>query len=489
MASRRRRPGKAALFDHQQRRKAIPLRIEHDLLGAIPLPDDALYGIETERARGNFPVSGRPVAAPIIRALAQVKLACALANREAGGLDAERTAAIAAAAAEIVAGQHLEHFPVDALQGGAGTSTNMNCNEVIARRASAIGGLQVDSHDHVNLHQSTNDTFATAVKIAAITALGSLEDAIVALLESCQEQERAFAGVAKLGRTQLRDAVPITLGREFGAWSTAIGRDRWRVSKCVERLRVVNLGGTAVGTGIAAPRQYIFCAVEKLREVTGLGLARAENLVDATQNCDVFVEVSGILRAHAVTLAKLARDLRLLSSGPLGGIGEIALPAVQPGSSLMPGKVNPVIPEMVMQCAFRVMAHDQEITMAAASGELELNPFVPLIGDALLSAIELLSRCDRIFAERCIRGITADSERCRKLLEQSREIVTALVPEIGHDQAVRLSRQMADNRQDVREANRALDLLSPARLDQLLTPEALCALGHRGVAATRDNRS
>ncbi len=457
-------------------------RKQKDLLGELELPDDVLYGIQTERARRNFPVSCRTVNAALIRAGAQVKMACAQANVTCGALDLPIADAIVRACDEISRGDHLQDFVIDALQGGAGTSTNMNWNEVIAARASEILGKPVSPHEHVNLHQSTNDVFPTAVKVAAIQAFAELEEAVVALLESLQAKEREFSDVAKLGRTQLQDAVPVTLGREFGAWATAVGRDRWRVSKCVERLRVVNLGGTAVGTGITAPRKYIFAVVEKLREVTGLNLSRAENLVDATMNNDPFVEVSGILRCHAANLCKIARDLRLLSSGPQGGLAEIELPALQPGSSIMPGKVNPVLPEMVMQVAFRVMAHDQEINTAVMSGELELNPFVPLIADALLDSLQLLARTDQLFAERCINGIKANAVHCRELMERSAEIVTALIPVIGHDNAVDLAKYMREHGKTVREAVADLELISAEELETQLTPEALCALGWRNRA-------
>jgi len=368
---------------------------------------------------------------------------------------------------------------VDALQGGAGTSTHMNWNEVIASRASQLRGRKVRPHDHVNRHQSTNDVFPTAVKVAGLYGLRELEPAVISLLEACQEKERAFADVAKLGRTQLRDAVPTTLGRSFGTYATALGRDRWRLQKCAERLRVVNLGGTAIGTGIAAPRDYIFAATDHLRALTGLNLARAENLQDATANHDAFVEVSGILRAHAVNLAKFARDLRLLFSGPAGGLGELELPAVQPGSSLMPGKVNPVVPEMVQQVAWRVMAHDFEINQVAMGGELELNAFLPLLADALLNALDLLRHADELFAERCVAGITANAARCREQMERSREVVTALVPLIGHEAAVRLAQYMDRQACTVREANAALQLLPPEDLDQLLQADRLTALGWR----------
>ena len=452
-------------------------RRETDLLGEMELPEDVLYGIQTERARLNFAVSGRTTRPALIRALAQVKRACALANMECGYLAKPVGEAIAAACREIADGRHAAAFVVDALQGGAGTSTNMNVNEVVARRASQLAGAAVQALDHVNLHQSTNDVYPTAVRIASIRAFRELEAEVALLMQAFQEKEREFAGVVKLGRTELRDAVPVTLGREFGAYATAMARDRWRISKCVERLRVVNLGGTAVVTGLAAPRDYIFCAIEKLREVAGPGLARAENLIDATQNQDAFVEVSGIVRAHAANLVKIARDLRLMSSGPVGGLGEIELPAVQPGSTLMPGKVNPVIPEMITQVGYRVMACDYEINLVVMSGELELNAFLPLLADAMLGALELLIPADRLFHERCIAGIQANVEHCRRLVESSHEIAAALIPRIGHKKAVELARLMRESRLDVRAAVREMKLMPDAELNELLSPERLCALG------------
>ncbi len=452
-------------------------RIENDLLGAMELPDNILYGIQTARARLNFDVSGRPAFPGLIVAMAQVKVACARANAACGFLPGDVLAAIESTCDEVIRGEHRDQFVVDALQGGAGTSTHMNVNEVVARRASQIRGQPVDPFDHVNLHQSTNDVYPTALRVAAIMALRCLESAIIALQEAFQAKEREFASVVKLGRTELRDAVPVTLGREFGAYANVLARDRWRVFKCIERLRTVNLGGTMVGTGLTAPRTYIFCVVEKLREVTGLNLARAENLVEATQNQDALVEVSGILRAHATSLVKMARDLRLMSSGPEGGFGEIELPAVQPGSSIMPGKVNPVIPEMVTQVAYRVMAHDQEINLVVMSGELELNAFLPLAADALLSSLALLERADALFAERCVKGVTANAAHCRAVLERSRETVTALIPRIGHERAVELARLMRDRSLSIREAVKEMDLIPQAELEELLTAERLCAMG------------
>ena len=335
-------------------------RLETDLLGSRDVPAHALWGIHTLRATENFPLAHRPVHRRLVHAYGAVKLAAARTNHELGRWDEAKMSAIEAACQEMIAGRLDEHVIVDALQGGAGTSTNMNVNEVLANRTlqllgRPLGDYQtVNPHDDLNLHQSTNDTYPTALKVAAIFALHDLERNVVALCEAFQVKEQQLADVVKIGRTELQDAVLVTLGREMGAYAEAIARDRWRIYKCEERLRVVNLGGTAVGTGLGAPRQYIFRAVEHLRQITGLGLARAENLFEATQNADAFVEVSGILRTLAVNLLKIANDLRLLSSGPHGGLGEIHLPPRQAGSSIMPGKVNPVIAEAVAQAAIAV---------------------------------------------------------------------------------------------------------------------------------------
>jgi aspartate ammonia-lyase len=452
-------------------------RIEHDLLGELAIPDGVLYGIQTERARLNFKAAGRPVHPALIAALAQVKMACARTNAECGFLPQDTADAIISACEAILRGGHQDQFVTDALQGGAGTSTNMNVNEVVARLASQQLGRPVDPFDHVNLHQSTNDTYPTALRVAAITLLRQLEPVVVRLQEAFQAKEREFSDVVKLGRTQLRDALPVTLGREFGAYATALARDRWRIFQCIERLRVVNLGGTAVGTGMNAPRKYIFGVVEKLRDVTGLNLARAENLMDATQNQDALVEVSGILRAHAVNLVKIARDLRLMSSGPEGGLGEIELPAIQPGSTLMPGKVNPVIPEMVIQAAYRVMAHDHEVSLVVMSGELELNAFLPLAADALLDSLDLLRRADAAFAELCVMGIVARVDNCRRTMEKSHEILAALIPRIGHEKVVEVARLMREGNLTIREAVREIGGLSDAELDEWLSTERLCELG------------
>lgn len=460
------------------------MRTETDSLGAFPVPEEALYGIHTARALANFPLSGMHCAAGLVRGIALVKFACARTNADLGYLDAEVAAAIADASLEMAEGGLREAVVVDALQGGAGTSLNMNVNEVLANRAEEILGgrrgeyRRVHPLHHVNLHQSTNDVFPTALRIAAIEALRRLEKAIAALQSAFQVKEQAFAKIVKVGRTQLQDACPMTLGSEVSAWSEAMGRDRWRVFKCEERLRVINLGGTAIGTGLTAPRDYIFRVTEKFREVTKLGLARAENLVDATQNADVFVEVSGILKAHAVNLFKISSDLRLLASGPHAGLAEVVLPSMQVGSSVMPGKVNPVICEAVGQSALQVMSQDLAVTLAAQSGQLELNAFLPLIAHALLGNLELLTRTDTVFRERCIEGLSANEARCADLLEHSHAQVTALVPVLGYELAADVAGEAQRSGSTVRAVVIARGLLAPAVLDRLLSADAMTALGY-----------
>jgi aspartate ammonia-lyase len=359
----------------------------------------------------------------------------------------------------------------------------MNVNEVLANRALQVLGRPlgdyqtVDPLDDINLHQSTNDTYPTALRVAAIGQLRELQRQVVALLEEFQLKEKAFADIVKIGRTQMQDAVLTTLGREMSAYAEAFARDRWRIYKCEERLRVVNLGGTAIGTGLGAPRQFIFRAVEHLRDITGMGLARAENLVEATQNADVFVEVSGITKALATNLLKVSSDLRLLSSGPRGGIGEIRLPARQAGSSIMPGKVNPVIPEAVSQAAIAVCANDVAITQACSMGSLELNPFLPLVADALLGSLELLTNACSIFRRLCVAGIEADAARCRANLDNSTAAVTALVERLGYEAATRIAAAAHQQNKPVRQVVIELELLNENQYDALVSPENVTRLG------------
>jgi aspartate ammonia-lyase len=458
-------------------------RTEKDLLGSGDVPAEALYGIHTVRALDNFKLSGRPVNRALIHAYGAVKLACAVTNGELDCWASEKGQAIERACTEMMEGLLDEHIVVDSLQGGAGTSTNMNVNEVLANRALQLLGKPLGDYqtisplEDVNRHQSTNDTYPTALKVAAIKLLRHLEREVVGLLEAFQAQEKATAHVVKIGRTQLQDAALITLGREMSAYADAFARDRWRIYKCEERLRVVNLGGTAIGTGLAAPRQYIFRVVDRLRAITGFGLARAENLVDATQNADVFVEVSGILKALATNLLKISGDLRFLSSGPDAGIGEIRLPARQAGSSIMPGKVNPVIPEAVSQAAMAVMANDQLIAQACAMGHLELNPFLPAVADALLGSLDLLSNACHTFRRNCVEHLSADEERCRRQVENSTASVTALVELLGYETATRLARAAAEEGKGLRELAVERGLVTPEKFDELTSPESVTRLG------------
>ena len=459
-------------------------RKEEDLLGARDLPIDDLHGIHTVRALENFPLAGRPVDPALVRAYGDVKLACAMANRGLGvWRDKEKASAIEQACREMAEGRLNEFVIVDSLQGGAGTSTNMNVNEVLANRALELMGQPKGRYDiispleDINLHQSTNDTYPTALKIAAIRLLRDLEERVVALQEAYQIKEKEFAHVVKVGRTQLQDAVLTTLGREMAAYAEALNRDRWRIYKCEERLRVVNLGGTAIGTGLAAPREFIFQVVDILRELTGMGLARAENLIEATQNADVFVEVSGNLKACATTLFKICTDLRLMASGPEAGFGEIHLPQRQAGSSIMPGKVNPVIPEAVSQVAMLVMGYDQTIALAAASGNLELNPFLPLIAHCLLDSCQLLARGCDIMRRYCVEGMVADEERCRKHVEGSTATVTALVPVIGYENAARLIKLAGERRKSLKETAITEGMLTAQQFEEWVSPEAVCRLG------------
>ncbi len=460
-------------------------RLETDLLGSKQIPSDVLWGIHTARAVENFSISGHLVHPELIKAFGEVKLACAQINHQLGFSDGTTKAeAIEQACFEMAQGALSQHIIVDALQGGAGTSTNMNVNEVIANRAIEILGQTLGNYsvvsplDEINRHQSTNDTYPTALKVAAIRLLRNLEQNVLELQEAFQQKEKEFAHIVKIGRTQLQDAVLTTLGREMSAFAEASNRDRWRIYKCEERLRVINLGGTAIGTGLGAPKQFIFRVVDKLRENTNIGLARSENLIDGTQNVDVFVEVSGILKACASNLLKISNDLRLLSSGPDAGLGEINLPELQAGSSIMPGKVNPIIPEAVAQVAIKVMGNDQVIAHACSSGNLELNQFLPLIAHSLLESLELLSNACRIFTSKCVSRITANETVCLKQVENSTATVTALIPAIGYSRCAEIIQIAQENGISIKKATLKSGYLTAEKFDQLITPEAVCKLGH-----------
>ena len=451
------------------------MRTEHDTLGEKEVPEKALYGIHTQRALDNFGVDGPRVRPELIRAIVCVKKACALTHKELGALAPEMADALVAACDEVLSGMHGESFATSALQGGAGTSANMNVNEVLANLAIVkLGGVlgdysKVHPLDHVNRGQSTNDVVPSALRIAAIYLVRELAKALSGLQDSLQKKEKEFANIPKLGRTQLMDAAPITLGQEFGAWAQAVARDRWRIYKVEERLRQINLGGTAVGTGAAADKRYAFRVIEILRELTGLGLAHAEDPMDLTQNNDVVVEVSGLLKACAVNLIKISGDLRLLNSGPRGGLGEIHLEARQVGSSLMPGKVNPVIPEHVAQLAMKVVADDTAITLAAASGQLELNAFVPLMADSLIDALVLLREAVTRLRESCIDTLEADAGVCARHLHASTAPALLLVPLLGYDAAAELAKECLLTGKGIRQLVVEKQLLPSEQVDRLFS--------------------
>ncbi|NOU36209.1 MAG: aspartate ammonia-lyase [Kiritimatiellaceae bacterium] len=436
-------------------------RIETDLLGSKEIPADAAWGIHTARALENFPIPGHSVNPRLLKAYAQVKKACALTNKELGFLSKEKADRIIEACSLTP-----DSCPLSALQGGAGTSTNMMVNEVISHLAGA------HPIEEVNLHQSTNDTYPTALKVAAIGAVRELSEAFAALQGAFQTLEKTWANLPILGKTELMDAVPLTLGAQFASFAEAFARDRWRTFKCEERLRTVTLGGTAIGTGITAPRSYIFLVIEKLREVTGLGLSRAENMVEATANADCFVEVSGILNAAAINLIKVSDDLRRLAM-----LGEIKLPAVQAGSSIMPGKVNPVILESVIQIGIKVKANNNIVADCAARGSLQICEFMPLLADALLESIDLLIAAARMLAKH-VPGIDADQGKCLERLYASPEIITAFVPMLGYDRCSELFKQFE------RHGNGTIrefleKELGKETVEKTLSPQNLMAMGYK----------
>jgi aspartate ammonia-lyase len=450
-------------------------RSEQDALGTRDIPEDVYYGIHTARAMDNFSISGRVVNPHLIHGIVTVKKAAALAHLKLNTYPAEIAQAIAQACDDILTGRYKEQFPVDALQGGAGTSTNMNVNEVLANRAiELMGGERGDYSlvhplDHVNCYQSTNDVYPTALRMAAIGLVRMLSQTFASLQEALQEKEHEFANILKLGRTELMDALPMMAGQGFGAYAKAISRDRWRLYKVEERLREVNIGGTAIGTGMNAPVKYTYYITDLLQDLTGYGLARSEYPMDPTQNMDVFAEVSGLLKAASVNLLKISNDLRLLASGPTGGFGELELPAVQVGSSMMPGKVNPVMAEMVGLVAMRVIANDTAVTMAAAGGQLELNAFMPLIADALLESLEILTNAVRLFEVRCVRGIVIRENRCRELVENSAVLATALVDHIGYEKSAEVAKQARREGKTVRQVLLEAQIIPEVQIDKILS--------------------
>ena len=456
-------------------------RIEHDLLGDRAVPSAAYYGVHTLRALENFAITNISIAVypDLIRALAQIKKAAAQANLKLGLLDAKRVEAISAACDEIIGGNWHDQFVVDVIQGGAGTSTNMNANEVIANRALEILGHQrgeyqyLHPNEHVNMSQSTNDVYPTALKLATYVGIFRLVDAMAYLRAAFERKAEEFADVLKMGRTQLQDAVPMTLGQEFSTYAVMLGEDEERLKEAALLIREMNLGATAIGTGINAHPDYAPLVCRRLAEISGIPVVTAPNLIEATQDCGSFVQLSGVLKRVAVKLSKVCNDLRLLSSGPRAGFNEINLPPRQAGSSIMPGKVNPVIPEVVNQIAFEVIGNDTTVTFAAEAGQLQLNAFEPIIAHSLFKSVLHLGKGCKTLADYCIDGITANRDSLRASIERSIGIVTALNPYIGYANATEVAAEAHRSNRGVAEIVLERKLMSPEQLAEVLRPEVL----------------
>ena len=466
--------------------KRTDYRTEKDSIGEKKVPEDVYYGVQSLRAAENFHITGLNMHPEIINSLAYIKKAAAITNCEIGILDKDRATAIVQACDEIIEGKFHKDFIVDPIQGGAGTSLNMNANEVIANRAIEIlGGKKgdysvVNPNDHVNCGQSTNDVIPTAGKMTSLRLLRVLKEELLRLHKAFAQKAEEFDHVIKIGRTQMQDAVPIRLGQEFHAYSVAVLRDINRMDKAMDEMRFLNMAGTAIGTGINADKAYLNRIVPNLVEVSGMDFVQAFDLIDATQNLDPFVAVSGAIKACAVTLSKIANDLRLMSSGPRAGFGEINLPPKQNGSSIMPGKVNPVIPEVVNQVAFNVIGNDITITMAAEAGQLELNAFEPIIFYCMFQSIDTLAYAVRTFVDNCVSGITANEERCEELAENSIGLITAISPHVGYQKAADIAKKALKTGKSVRSLILEEDLMSKEELDCILNPVNMTEPGISG---------
>ena len=469
----------------------MEFRVEKDSIGTKDVPENVYYGVQSLRAAENFHITGLNMHPEIINSLAYIKKAAAITNCEAGLLDKRRTQAIVQACDEILEGKFREDFIVDPIQGGAGTSLNMNANEVIANRAIEIlGGKKgdysvVNPNDHVNCGQSTNDVIPTAGKMTSLRLLKKLKKQLLRLHSALEQKADEFDSIIKMGRTQLQDAVPIRLGQEFKAYSVAILRDLNRMDKAMDEMRTLNMGGTAVGTGLNADESYLRRIVPNLSEISGMDLVQAYDLIDATQNLDSFVAVSGAVKACAVTLSKIANDLRLMSSGPRAGFGEINLPAKQNGSSIMPGKVNPVIPEVVNQVAFNAIGNDMTITMAAEAGQLELNAFEPIIFYCLFQSIDTIAYAVNTFVDNCVIGITANETRCRYFVENSVGIITAICPYVGYQKAAEIAKEAINTGESVRKLIIETGLLTKEQMDEIMDPVQMTEPGISGKTVNK----
>src|SRR5213078_2046363 len=458
-------------------------RIERDPLGELPVPAEALYGIQTERARRNFPISRLAPLASFVDAVIRIKKAAALTHKETKRLEPKLADAIVRAADEVLAGQHRDQFVVDPYQAGAGTSHNMNCNEVLANRANELlGGRRgeytpVHPNDHVNMAQSTNDVIPTAIRLAALSQRATMTEALTRLARAVAAKGKAFDGIVKSGRTHLQDATPIRLGQEFAAYGHTVERNRDRIVRTADDLRDLGIGGTAVGTGLNAEPRYPALMVKHLRAMTRLELREGKDRVQLMQSMGDATAFSGAVRTYAADLGKIASDLRLLASGPRTGLAEIVLPAVQPGSSIMPGKVNPSIPEMVNQVCFQVIGNDVTVTAAAEAGQLELNVMMPVIAHNLLFSMQILMNASRVLAERCVEGIEADAAQSAHWLERSPALVTALAPKIGYAEAAKLAKEAVAKNVTVRQLVMEKGILKGKELDEILDLRAMTELG------------
>lgn len=465
---------------------ALEYRVESDSIGTKEVPADAYYGVQTLRAWENFYITGLKMHPELINSVAQIKKAAAITNFEVGELDKRRTDAIVKACDEIIEGKLHDQFTVDPVQGGAGTSLNMNANEVIANRAIEIlGGKKgdytlVNPNDHVNFGQSTNDVFPSCGKMAALKLLANAQEQLVRLEKALLKKSIEFDHVIKMGRTQLQDAVPIRLGQEFHAYSTAVKRDVKRFENAKDEIKCLNLGGTAIGTGLNADVQYLQRVVKNISALSGQDLVQSYDLIDATQNLDSYAFVSGVVKTCAVNLSKISNDLRLMSSGPRTGFGEINLPARQNGSSIMPGKINPVIPEVVNQVAFNIIGNDMTITMAAEAGQLELNAFEPIIFYNLFQSIETLTCAVKTLVDNCVEGITANESRCRELVENSIGIITAICPYVGYEKAAEIAKRALKTDQSVKKLILEEKLIDKEQLETILNPYTMTEPGILG---------
>lgn len=468
-------------------------RVEKDSLGSKDIPKDAYYGIQTARALENFMITGQRISKHMIHALAMIKKSCASANMSTGILEEGIGKAIIKASEEILEGNFHDSFIVDVIQGGAGTSVNMNANEVIANRAIEILGGEkgnynlVSPNTHVNMSQSTNDVFPTAIRISVLNMADEFNKALDLIINGFEEKAVEFDDVIKLGRTHLQDAVPIRLGQEFAAYGKMISRCKKKINNSIEGLLTINMGATATGTGLNCELVYIYDVTARLKEISGLKLVAAEDLVDATQNTDVLADVSASLKLLALSLSKIANDLRLMASGPRTGLAEINLPPVQPGSSIMPGKVNPVMAEVVNQVCFQVIGNDMTVSLAVEAGQLELNVMEPVMAFNLIQSIEILTNVINLFTNRCLKGITANRETCRLFVENSIGVITAINPHVGYEEAASLAKEALYSGKTARQLLLDKKIFTLEELDKIFNIKEMTKPGIAGAELLKKN--